>query len=52
MRHAVEREYIIAEYFEDEICDKPEWNSEVFFDDGKIASMIIEGVRVKFRERS
>jgi hypothetical protein len=42
MRHAVEREYIIAEYFEDEICDKSEWNSEVFFDDGKIASMIIE----------
>lgn len=42
MRHAVEREIMIAEYFEDEICDSAEWNSEVFFDDGKIASMIIE----------
>lgn len=24
------------------ICDNPDWDSEVFFDDGRIASMIIE----------
>lgn len=46
MRHAVERELTIAEYFEDEICDEAEWDtkwaSEIFYDSGRIASMIIE----------
>ena len=42
MRQAVEREYVAYEYFEDEICDEDEWNSEVFYDNGRIADMIIQ----------
>ena len=42
MRHAVERELMIADYLEDDICDEPATSSETFFDDGRIAGMIIE----------
>ena len=42
MRHAVERELMIADYLEDDICDEPDTSSETFFDDGRIAGMIIE----------
>lgn len=42
MRQAVEREYVAYEYFEDEICDEADWGSETFYDNNRIASMIIE----------
>ena len=42
MYQAVERELIIADYFEDEICDEAEWDLEIFYDNNRIASMIIE----------
>ena len=42
MYQAVERELLIADYFEDEICDEAEWDLEIFYDNNRIASMIIE----------
>ena len=42
MYQAVERELLIADYFEDEICDEAEWDSEIFYDNNRIASMIIK----------
>lgn len=41
MHKAMERECIIEEYFEDELCDDSYFDNETFFDDGRIASMII-----------
>ena len=42
MRQAVEREYVAYEYFKDKICDEVDWGSETFYDNNRIASMIIE----------
>ena len=42
MRQAVEIEDVVYEHFEDEICDEAEWDSEIFYDNNRIASMIIE----------
>ena len=42
MRQAVEREYVAYEYFEDEKGDEVDWGSETFYDNNRIASMIIE----------
>ena len=42
MHRAVERENVIYEYFEDDICNESEWDSKVFYDKGRIASMIIQ----------
>ena len=42
MRQAVEREDAAFEYFEVEICDESELGSEIFYDNNKIASIIIE----------
>lgn len=42
MRQAVEREYVSYEYFEEEICDEDDCDSETFYDNNRIASMIIE----------
>ena len=42
MRQAVEREYVVYEHFEDEIDDEVDWGSETFYDNNRIASMIIE----------
>lgn len=45
MKHEGEREFTIADYFEDEICDEAEWDpvwaSKVFYDNGRIANMVI-----------
>ena len=42
MRQAVEREYVSYEYFEEEICDEDDCDSETFYDNNRIASMVIE----------
>ena len=42
MRQAVEIEDVVYEHFEDGICDEAEWDSEIFYDNNRIASMIIE----------
>lgn len=42
MRNADERECMAFEYFEEKISHSAMWKDEVFFDDGSIASMIIQ----------
>ena len=42
MRHAIERERIICEYCEDDLCDNHDMLEETFYDSGKIAGVIID----------
>lgn len=42
MHQAVERELGIAEYFETDICNEAEWDSQVFYDNGRIASRMLK----------